>query len=56
MNKKTLKMTEKSILTSFRVRAAPKIWSKYTTGSVYVVVVGHKTVALKNEPPKTEPI
>ena len=28
---KRLKMAEKSVLTSYRVQAAPKIWWKYTT-------------------------
>ena len=31
-----LKMAEKSVLTSFRVRAAPKRWSKYTTIMYYL--------------------
>ena len=31
INFKKLKMAEKSSLTSFRVRPAPKSWSKYTT-------------------------
>ena len=34
MNKKSLKTAEKSILTSFWVRAAPESWLKYTTATV----------------------
>ena len=38
MNKKGWKRPKKSILTSFWVRTAPEIWSKYTTGAcVYVL-------------------
>ena len=37
-------MAEKSVSTSFRVRAAPESWSKYTTPTFYALVdINHQT-------------
>ena len=35
---KRLKTTQKNVSTSFRVRAAPESWSKYTTLNFYILL------------------